>query len=64
LPATVVQRLNASVNKALADPAIKAQMLGQGNEIGGGSPRDFADFVKSETARWAAVVEKNRIAIQ
>ena len=64
LPAALVHRLNATVNKALADPAIKAQMLGQGNEIGGGTPQDFAAFVKSESARWAAVVAKNRIVIE
>lgn len=64
LPAALMATLNATVNKALADPAIKAQMLSQGNEIGGGTPQQFADLVRSETERWAAVVARNRIVVE
>jgi tripartite-type tricarboxylate transporter receptor subunit TctC len=64
MPPTVVASLNAMVNAALADPTIRAQMLSQGNELGGGSPADFSALVRAETARWAAVVARNRIVVE
>ena len=57
LPAPIVKLLNELVNQALADPAIKAQMLGQGNELGGGTPEQFAAFIKSEAERWGKLVK-------
>ncbi|MES2183267.1 MAG: tripartite tricarboxylate transporter substrate binding protein [Pseudomonadota bacterium] len=64
MPAGVVHKINAAVIAALADPAIRAQMLGQGNEIGGGTPERFAELVRSETARWRKVVATNAIVAQ
>lgn len=61
LPPAVVKLLNDTCNKALADPAIRQQMLGQGNEIGGGTPEQFAAFVRSEAARWSKVVKTGHI---
>jgi tripartite-type tricarboxylate transporter receptor subunit TctC len=55
-PAAIVQALNAATNKALADPAIREQMLSQGNEIGGGTSEQFVALVKSESARWGKLV--------
>jgi tripartite-type tricarboxylate transporter receptor subunit TctC len=61
LPANIVKALNDACNKALADPAIRQQMLGQGNEIGGGTPEQFAAFIKAEAARWGKVVKTAHI---
>jgi tripartite-type tricarboxylate transporter receptor subunit TctC len=36
-------------------------MLSQGNEIGGGTPADFAALIKSESAKWSAVVKAGNI---
>jgi tripartite-type tricarboxylate transporter receptor subunit TctC len=55
-PAAIVTALNAATNKALADPAIREQMLSQGNEIGGGTPEQFVALVKAESARWGKLV--------
>lgn len=33
-------------------------MLSQGNEIGGGTPADFAALVKAEAAKWGSVVKR------
>ena len=32
-------------------------MLGQGNELGGGTPEQFAAFIKVEADRWGKVVK-------
>ena len=56
-PKPIVQLLNQVTNQALADPAIKAQMLSQGNELGGGTPEQFAAHIKAEAARWSKLVK-------
>jgi tripartite-type tricarboxylate transporter receptor subunit TctC len=57
MPAAIVKQINELVNKALADPVIKEQMLGQGNELGGGTPEQFAAFIKQEADRWGKLVK-------
>ena len=61
LPAAIVKQLNEVVNKGLADPSIREQMLGQGNELGGGTPEQFAAFIKTEAERWGKLVKANDI---
>ena len=56
LPPAIIKQLNEAVNKALLDPAIREQMLGQGNELGGGTPEQFAALIKSEAERWGKLV--------
>ena len=56
-PKAVIDKLNAAANEALKDPQLRELMLSQGNEIGGGSPADFAALIKSESAKWSAVVK-------
>jgi len=60
-PAAIIQTLNDATNKALADPTIKAQMLQQGNEIGGGTPEQFAALIKVEAERWGKLVKAANI---
>jgi tripartite-type tricarboxylate transporter receptor subunit TctC len=60
-PAALIKLLNETVNKALADPTIKEQMLGQGNELGGGTPEQFAALIKSEADRWGKLVKSANI---
>ena len=61
LPPAIVKQLNELVNKGLADPTIREQMLGQGNELGGGTPEQFAAFIKTEAERWGKLVKANDI---
>ncbi|MFN4004369.1 MAG: Bug family tripartite tricarboxylate transporter substrate binding protein [Hylemonella sp.] len=56
-PRPIIQLLNEVTNKALADPEIKAQMLAQGNELGGGTPEQFAAHIKAESERWSKLVQ-------
>ena len=56
-PKAIIDKLNAAANEALKDPQLRELMLSQGNEIGGGSPADFAALIKSESAKWSVVVK-------
>ena len=60
-PKPIIDILNKAANEALKDPQLRELMLSQGNEIGGGSPADFAALIKSEAAKWSAVVKTGNI---
>ena len=60
-PRAIIDKLNAAANEVLKDPHLRDLMLEQGNEIGGGTPDDFAALIKSESAKWSAVVKTANI---
>lgn len=60
-PREVVMRLNTEIKKVLALPEIKERLLAQGNEPVGSSPEAFAEFIKSESAKWARIIREKHI---
>jgi tripartite-type tricarboxylate transporter receptor subunit TctC len=60
-PREVVMRLNTEIKKVLALPEIKERLLAQGNEPVGSSPEAFAEFIKSESAKWARIIREKNI---
>ncbi|NBW24534.1 MAG: tripartite tricarboxylate transporter substrate binding protein [Betaproteobacteria bacterium] len=61
MSADLVKLLNAACNKALKDPDLREKMLSQGNEIGGGTPEQFAALIRAEAPRWGKVVRDAKI---
>ena len=57
-PAPIVQRLNAELVKILDMPDIRKSLTDQGADVQGGTPEDFAAFMRNESARWGAVVKQ------
>lgn len=55
-PPEVVAVINREVNAAL--PSLQAQMLHEGAEPVGGTPAQFASFIRAEHDKWAALVRK------
>ena len=60
-PKAIIDKLNMAANEALKDTQLRELMLSQGNEIGGGSPAEFAALIKSEASKWGAVVKSANI---
>ncbi len=58
VPDAVVQRLNAEVSKAMQAPALVEAFQKGGIAAKTGSPAQFAEFIASETARYAEVIRK------
>ncbi len=56
LPASLVQRLNADMNKVLASADLRERLAVDGAEPVGGTPERFAAHLKNEIAKWAKVV--------
>ena len=57
-PRAIVDALNARVNEALASPDVRQRLEGLGLVIGGGTPASFAAFMKNETDRLRALIER------
>jgi tripartite-type tricarboxylate transporter receptor subunit TctC len=56
-PRDVVQKLSAEVTQILAQPDVREKLIGQGLDPAGGTPEQFAAFLKAEVAKWAKVVQ-------
>jgi len=57
VPREIVVRLNHEINKALRTPTVSDKLTSLGSNIIGGTPEQFADHVKREIAKWAAVLK-------
>lgn len=64
LPASVVSRLNEAFNKALALPDLRDKITTPGNEVGGGSPDEFAAFIDAEQKRWGQLIKTTGIKLE
>jgi tripartite-type tricarboxylate transporter receptor subunit TctC len=62
-PKAVVDRLNAAMTAALADPAVARQLMQQGFETQTSSPEQLRDFIAKELKRWERVIVDNRIKV-
>lgn len=60
-PPAIVAKLNAEVQKIVAMPEVKAKMEGLGLEYTPNSPQQFAEFQKTEQARWAKVIKDGNV---
>ena len=57
-PAEVVSRLNAEMNKALAQPAMRDSLAAQGAIPVSGPPQQFMDLIVAEIAKWRPIIQK------
>jgi tripartite-type tricarboxylate transporter receptor subunit TctC len=55
-PAEIIGKVNAEVNRALADPKMQARLAELGGKPLPGTPQDFGRVIAAETAKWAKVV--------
>jgi tripartite-type tricarboxylate transporter receptor subunit TctC len=63
-PKAVVSRIHETIAKALKTPEARDIFLGQGHEVGGLSPDDYAVFLRAEIDKWAQVAKKAGIPKQ
>ena len=64
LPTPIARKINEDVNKVLAMPDVQERLDTYGAEDGGGSMDKFAQFIRSETAKWAKVVKEGGIKVE
>jgi tripartite-type tricarboxylate transporter receptor subunit TctC len=59
LPRRVLERLNAAVNAAINEPTTRERLAQLGSEGGGGTPEEFGELVRRDSAKWAEVIKRS-----
>lgn len=62
-PQPVIERLNAEANKALRQKDLLDKLKEDGSIPLGGTPKQFAEFIRSEHAKWGAAVREAHIKL-
>lgn len=56
-PPEYVRRVNAAVNRALKTRALQDKLVEQGFNLAGGTPEEFAAWIRTEIPKWNKVVK-------
>ena len=57
-------KINAEVQKILADPEFREKFLApQMFEPMASTPEEFADYIKAQTQKWAKVIREQKLSI-
>jgi tripartite-type tricarboxylate transporter receptor subunit TctC len=63
-PSDTIALLNRAINKALAKPKVRESFAKLGAEPAGGTPAEFGELVRSQSAYWGKVVRDSGIKMQ
>jgi tripartite-type tricarboxylate transporter receptor subunit TctC len=63
-PAEIIARLHAAVAKAANQSVVKERFAGIGVDAVGGTPAEFAAYIKEDFARWTQVVKDANIKVE
>ncbi|HET9903211.1 MAG TPA: tripartite tricarboxylate transporter substrate-binding protein, partial [Xanthobacteraceae bacterium] len=63
LPRPIVDKLNGAMNKVLRSKVFSDRTQVIGDDIGGGTPEEFAALIKSELAKWGEVIRRAGIRL-
>lgn len=56
-PKPIIARLNRELVEVLNTPAVRSRLSGQGATPVTNTPEEFAEFIRTETAKWAKVIK-------
>ena len=57
LASDVVKRLNDAFNKVMTMPDVRDRLMGGGLDPVGGTPEEFARFIRSEIVKWSKIAK-------
>jgi tripartite-type tricarboxylate transporter receptor subunit TctC len=63
-PRDVIDKVNAEVNRALADPKMRERLAELGGRPIPGTPEDFGRIIAAETAKWEKVVNASGAKVE
>jgi len=55
-PPAIIEKLSGAANAALATDDVRATLKRQGTDPAGGTPGEFADFIRADIEKWVAVL--------
>jgi len=62
-PAAVVARLNAAYAQVCGEPEVQRRLAMIGIELTPGSPQDFSDYQRTESARWGKLIRERDVQL-
>jgi len=62
-PQPVIQALNAAAVQSLNDPRIRASIEGDVQNVMGGTPAEFAEFLQAQQAAWRPVLSRMEVPL-
>ena len=57
-PPAIIEKLSAAANDALNTEAVRTGLKRQGTDPLGGTPKEFADFIRTDIAKWGAILAR------
>jgi len=63
-PKPIIDRLNAEILKALADPDVRAKLLDQGLTVRGTSPQELGAATREQLAKYARLIKQSNITLE
>ena len=63
-PREIIDKVNAEVNRALADPKMRERFAELGGKPIAGTPEDFGKIIAAETAKWEKVVNASGAKVE
>jgi tripartite-type tricarboxylate transporter receptor subunit TctC len=58
VPRPTIDRLNAGINKAIESQIFRDRFASIGDEPAGGSPEEFAEVIRTDSAKWGDVIRR------
>jgi tripartite-type tricarboxylate transporter receptor subunit TctC len=59
VPRPIIDRLNAAINKAIQSPTFRDRFAVIGDEPAGGTPEEFAELIRTDSAKWGEVIRRS-----
>ena len=63
-PQPIIERLHSVAAKAVSAPEVRERMIGFGAVPMGGTPAEFAQYIKVEQAKWSKVIRDANVRIE
>jgi tripartite-type tricarboxylate transporter receptor subunit TctC len=63
-PREIVDKLNAAVQKVIAQPEVKEKFAGIGAETTGGTPEQFATYIRDDLSKWVRIVKDANVKVE
>src|SRR3954469_15191095 len=62
-PRDIVDKLNAAARKVIGDPAVREKFTAIGAATTGGTPEEFATYIRDDLSKWARIVKDNNVKV-
>ena len=64
IPRAIVTRLNAEIDRILKVEEIRQRLANLGVEAAGGSPGQFAAYLREEIAKWSRLIKETGLRVE